>query len=156
MLGTLASEDEGDKASAREALLARLADSELLVIQALYEQPDVVVQALHSEYIAAVRPMFVDSSANAKIVHAHLGFVDEHLLPAHPELADQIFESLVFPILQTRVMAGSATVFTGGLAKLELVSSATFTAKGPEQNIQSLSGKSDVTTTRLRYAFWLT
>lgn len=124
MYTTLELEDEDNKASAKEALLARLTDTDLIVIQAIYARSDILVGVVHAEYIDVVRPIFIDAKTSSEIIKAHMGFIDAHLLPTYSGLADKVFQEIIFPCLwstPTRSIFTKSTFSGGGLAKLELL-----------------------------------
>lgn len=100
VLRTLADAEasDGDRQAASSAILSRLGDEEIQVIEAVYSNPESLAALPVEEYINAVEPSFVKDHFRTKVVAAHVAFLRDHLLPRHPEIATAVFQRLVFPV----------------------------------------------------------
>lgn len=99
MYDMLKSGSVSNRSSAKEALKARLADNELAVIKAIYARSDEAVQALHEDYTETLRSVFITEKQNVAVLRCHIRFIDGHLIHANPEVAEEVFERLIFPCL---------------------------------------------------------
>lgn len=96
ILGTYNGDDAAEKASAKEAVKARLADEDLPVVEAIYEQAERVQEMLSvKEVIQAVRSAFVTATPVKDVFLAHL----RYLAARASGEEDMLFKRLIFPCI---------------------------------------------------------
>jgi len=89
----------------RSAFLARVHDSSISVLKALYSEPSVLLPVLQSDpapFIKAVSEAVVAKSSQVSraILRTHLSFLALHLLPVVPQdLVENAFSHAFFPFL---------------------------------------------------------
>ncbi|WRT69783.1 uncharacterized protein IL334_006774 [Kwoniella shivajii] len=94
-----------DNDSAVSALVARLGDLDELVIQAIYQDPEQLLEITFvDKYIAGVKPTFWSTSPKPTIIGHHLRYISstlltEKVLSKYPNTGRQVFQELVFPCL---------------------------------------------------------
>ncbi|EAU87657.2 hypothetical protein CC1G_09118 [Coprinopsis cinerea okayama7 len=103
LLAALSGADDVD--SVRSALLARLFDDNVGVLESLYSNPTVLAQsflAIASEYVDTLSKAIASPGAKPKraVLRLHLGFLSDHILATlDSEQQTQIFERIFFPFL---------------------------------------------------------
>lgn len=76
MFETLDGSDENERLSAREAILARLADQDLPVLQAIYAHSAILAKQFScDEIVQAVRPVFIEDAPKNGVRAIHLDFL---------------------------------------------------------------------------------
>ena len=89
----------------RSVLIARLQDSEVAVIEALYEDPLVVTPIFCEDPTSFVASLCLAFASQAKskrnITKLHLLYLATHFLPAvaEPSIQNEIFHQILFPFL---------------------------------------------------------
>ncbi|WVQ84520.1 hypothetical protein IAT38_006674 [Cryptococcus sp. DSM 104549] len=123
--------EEGESAVA--ALVARLADEDLPVIEALYSEPEELLQVLSvDKYISGVKPLFWSASPSSNLVGLHLNFISSYLLSpastkAHPEVGQKVFREVLFPCFlstekrQPFTKAEAVKLLGGGFKGVEML-----------------------------------
>ncbi|WVQ66419.1 uncharacterized protein L199_004599 [Kwoniella botswanensis] len=120
--------------SAVAALVARLGDTDESVIQALYRDPEQLLEITFVEkYIAGVRPTFWSAIPKPSIIGYHLDYISNTLLTdkvlkKYPNAGRQIFQELLFPCLLAIEKNPSLTktellkVFGGDFKSIDMLS----------------------------------
>jgi U3 small nucleolar RNA-associated protein 10 len=112
-LATWGDVDSDEVASLREALRARVADTDPAVLGALYTETKQLLPVLQEDAEAyvlvvagAVHPAGTSAAAPRALVRAHVDFLSFHFLPSLPEddvattkLVRAVFETIYFPFL---------------------------------------------------------
>ncbi|OCF41969.1 hypothetical protein I317_04161 [Kwoniella heveanensis CBS 569] len=123
-----------DNESAVSALVARLGDTDEPVIQAIYEDPESLLEITFvDKYIAGVKPTFWSVSPKSIIVGHHLDYISNNLLTdkvlgKYPNAGRQVFQELLFPCLlstekrQPLTNAEALKILGGGMQNIEYLS----------------------------------
>ncbi|WWC65921.1 uncharacterized protein I303_108543 [Kwoniella dejecticola CBS 10117] len=123
--------------SAVTALVARLGDADEAVIEAIYEDPEQLLEITFvDKYISGVKPSFWSSAPKPAIIGHHLNYISNTLLTdkvrgKYPNTGRQIFQELLFPILlavekKSPLSSADADRILGGdFGNIELLSSIT-------------------------------
>ncbi|KAF8154101.1 hypothetical protein B0H34DRAFT_800000 [Crassisporium funariophilum] len=94
-----------DIASIRGALIARLQDTNVQVLEALYENPVDITPALSSDpaaYLSSLSLAVASSTAKPKrsVLRLHLAYLASHFwITAAPSTREDIFHQIIFPFL---------------------------------------------------------
>ncbi|KAK0216141.1 armadillo-type protein [Armillaria fumosa] len=98
--GSLTSEQ---KALLSSALVARTQDSDQRVLEALYEQPEVILPALINDsetYINQLSTLFSSTKPKRPILKTHLNFLTKHFYQkVDMDTQEKIFHKIVFPLM---------------------------------------------------------
>jgi hypothetical protein len=91
---------EYDRWAAKEAISARLGEQEPAIVEAIYDNAEIVTMILDKEeFITAVRPAFVADKPDQAVLNKHLTYIFDTILGGKPEMAGKVFEELLFPVL---------------------------------------------------------
>nr|XP_019043454.1 hypothetical protein I302_08031 [Kwoniella bestiolae CBS 10118]OCF22384.1 hypothetical protein I302_08031 [Kwoniella bestiolae CBS 10118] len=116
------------------ALVARLGDTEESVIQAIYEDPEQLLEITFvDKYITGVKPTFWNASPKPIIIGYHLNYIANTLLTdkvtgKYPNAGRQIFRELLFPCLLSTEKKSALSknevtkVFGGDFKGIEMLS----------------------------------
>lgn len=86
--------------SAQNAIIARLRDSDVEVLSAVYAEPELLLCLLTgADYIDAVLSSFNAVKPQPKVIGLHIDFLAHTFLPAHHEADARVFEKLLIPNL---------------------------------------------------------
>ncbi|KAG7447396.1 uncharacterized protein BT62DRAFT_967377 [Guyanagaster necrorhizus] len=97
--GSLTSEQE---VSLSSALVARTQDSDHRVLEALYEQPEVILPALIKDsetYISQLSTLLLSTKPKRPILKAHLNFLIGHYQKVDMDTSEKTFHKVVFPLM---------------------------------------------------------
>ncbi|KAK0476138.1 hypothetical protein IW261DRAFT_1643515 [Armillaria novae-zelandiae] len=98
--GSLTSEQ---KASLSSVLVARTQDSDQRVLEALYEQPEVILPALIKDsemYINQLSTLFSSAKPKRPILKTHLNFLTVHFyLKVDTDTQEKTFHKIIFPLM---------------------------------------------------------
>lgn len=84
--------------SAQNAIVARLRDTDVEVLSAVYAEPELLLSLLTGvDYIDAVLSTFNAIKPQPKAVGQHVAFLANTYLPAHPDVEARVFEKLLVP-----------------------------------------------------------
>ncbi|WVQ95966.1 hypothetical protein IAU59_003065 [Kwoniella sp. CBS 9459] len=123
-----------DDDSAISALVARLGDTDEPVIQAIYEDPESLLEITSvDKYIAGVKPAFWSISPKPAIIGHHLDYISNTLLTdkvisKYPNAGRQVFQELLFPCLlstekrQPLTNTEALKILGGGMQNVEYLS----------------------------------
>nr|XP_019009268.1 uncharacterized protein I206_05916 [Kwoniella pini CBS 10737]OCF48049.1 hypothetical protein I206_05916 [Kwoniella pini CBS 10737] len=143
--------------SATSALLARLGDTEEAVIQAIYEDPEQLLEITFVEkYISGVKSSFWSTSPDSTILGHHLNYISNTLLTdkvltKYPNVGRQVFQELLFPVILASEKrsplnkASAGTIFGGGFKGIiEFSKFTTEIAKARSDDNHGILAKSNV------------
>jgi U3 small nucleolar RNA-associated protein 10 len=103
---------DSDRLSAKDAITARLAETDVHVLQAVYAQPEILAQLLTAaEAVNAMAKVFSSGKPEGKVVDLHLGYLSRVLGDSSAELSTLVIERVIFPSLllsSTRNILGEA------------------------------------------------
>ncbi|TXT12979.1 hypothetical protein VHUM_01380 [Vanrija humicola] len=86
--------------SAQTAILARIRDTDVAVLTAVYAEPDLLLALLDGvDYVDAITPAFIASKPVREALGLHLGFLAASYIPAHLDAKNKVFEKLLIPNL---------------------------------------------------------
>lgn len=86
--------------SAQTAILARIRDTDVAVLTALYAEPDLLLALLNGvDYIETITPAFVAAKPVREALGLHLGFLATSYIPTHSDTKNKVFEKLLIPNL---------------------------------------------------------
>ncbi len=91
------------KALLSSALVARTQDSDQRVLEALYEQPEVILPALIKDsetYINQLSTLFSSTKPKRPVLKTHLNFLTRHFYQkVEIDTQEKIFHKIVFPLM---------------------------------------------------------
>ncbi|WVR07984.1 hypothetical protein IAU60_005027 [Kwoniella sp. DSM 27419] len=143
--------------SAASALVARLGDMDEAVIQAIYVDPEQLLEITFVDrYIAGVKPAFWSQSSKPAILGRHLEYVSNTLLTdkvlsKYPNAGRQVFQELLFPCIlstekrQALTNAEVAKLLDGGMQNIDILkNAASEIVKSREHQEKSSAAKSNL------------
>ncbi|WVF68418.1 hypothetical protein IAT40_003183 [Kwoniella sp. CBS 6097] len=146
-----------DDDSAVSALVARLGDMDEPVIQAIYEDPESLLEITFVDnYIAGVKPAFWSVSPKPAIIGHHLDYISntlltEKVISKYPNVGRQVFQELLFPCLlstekrQPLTNAEALKVLGGGMQNVQYLSRIIpEIAKTRSENVKGSAQKSNL------------
>lgn len=103
LLSSLDDVSDEDKQSLSSALISRLADTDIPVLDSLYKSTrhkDIIARvSTVDDILGAIERSFVVDKISEDVILRHLEFAVNELVNARPEAADSVFEKILFPIL---------------------------------------------------------